>query len=66
MGRVNGIWGERASDFADRVGCDVRRLEKPIGEVFSLGDMKKGLNQVLCLLFMQNLQEVNSRCSIVS
>ncbi|XP_028415292.1 serine--pyruvate aminotransferase, mitochondrial-like isoform X2 [Dendronephthya gigantea] len=42
---VNGIWGERASDMAERIGCDVRKIERPIGEVFTLEDIKKGIEK---------------------
>ena len=42
---VNGIWGERASDMAERIGCDVRKIERPIGEVFTLEDIQKGIEE---------------------
>lgn len=40
---VNGYFGERLCDMAGRYGGDVRRLEKPWGEVFSLDDLRAGL-----------------------
>jgi alanine-glyoxylate transaminase/serine-glyoxylate transaminase/serine-pyruvate transaminase len=33
---VNGYFGERLCDMASRYGADVRRIEKPWGEVFTL------------------------------
>lgn len=42
---VNGIWGERASEMAERIGCDVRQIEKPIGQAFTLDDIRKGLEE---------------------
>ncbi|XP_075425655.1 alanine--glyoxylate aminotransferase isoform X2 [Ascaphus truei] len=38
-----GIWGERATDIAERIGADVRRLTKPPGDGFTLKDVEKGL-----------------------
>ncbi len=40
---VNGYFGERLCDMAARYGGDVRRLEKPWGEVFSLDELRAGL-----------------------
>lgn len=40
---VNGYFGERLSDMASRYGADVRRMEKPWGEVFSVEEIAKGL-----------------------
>ncbi len=40
---VNGYFGERLCDMAGRYGGDVRRLEKPWGEVFSLDELRAGL-----------------------
>ena len=36
---VNGYFGERLCDMAARYGGDVRRIEKPWGEVFSLDEL---------------------------
>ncbi len=40
---VNGYFGERLCDMASRYGADVRRLEKPWGEVFSREEIAEGL-----------------------
>ncbi len=42
---VNGYFGERLCDMAGRYGADVRRMEKPWGEVFSLAEIADGLEQ---------------------
>ena len=42
---VNGYFGERLCDMAARYGAEVRRMEKPWGEVFSLDELKQGLEQ---------------------
>ncbi|MBI4966406.1 MAG: alanine--glyoxylate aminotransferase family protein [Desulfomonile tiedjei] len=40
---VNGYFGERLCEMASRYGADVRRMEKPWGEVFSLEEVAEGL-----------------------
>jgi alanine-glyoxylate transaminase / serine-glyoxylate transaminase / serine-pyruvate transaminase len=40
---VNGYFGERLCDMASRYGADVRRIEKPWGEVFSLEEIAEGM-----------------------
>ncbi len=40
---VNGYFGERLCEMASRYGGDVRRLEKPWGEVFSLIEIQEAL-----------------------
>lgn len=40
---VNGYFGERLCDMAGRYGADVRRLEKPWGDVFSLDELRAAL-----------------------
>jgi len=40
---VNGYFGERLCDMAGRYGADVRRIEKPWGEVFSLDELRAAL-----------------------
>lgn len=40
---VKGVFGERLCDMASRYGADVRRLEKPWGEVFTLEEIRAGL-----------------------
>jgi alanine-glyoxylate transaminase/serine-glyoxylate transaminase/serine-pyruvate transaminase len=42
---VNGYFGERLCDMASRYGADVRRIEKPWGEVFSLDEIRDGLRE---------------------
>ncbi|XP_053565881.1 alanine--glyoxylate aminotransferase [Bombina bombina] len=50
---VNGIWGERAADIAERIGADVHRLIKPPGEGFTLKDVEKALAEHKpCLFFI--------------
>ncbi len=40
---VNGYFGERLCDMAARYGADVRRIEKPWGEVFTLEEIGDAL-----------------------
>jgi len=40
---VNGYFGERLCDMASRYGADVRRMEKPWGEVFTLDEIGAAL-----------------------
>jgi len=40
---VNGYFGERLCDMAARYGADVRRIEKPWGEVFDLDEIGEAL-----------------------
>jgi alanine-glyoxylate transaminase/serine-glyoxylate transaminase/serine-pyruvate transaminase len=40
---VNGYFGERLCDMASRYGADVRRIEKPWGEVFPLEEIGNAL-----------------------
>jgi alanine-glyoxylate transaminase/serine-glyoxylate transaminase/serine-pyruvate transaminase len=42
---VNGYFGERLCDMASRYGAEVRRMEKPWGEVFSLDEIREGLRE---------------------
>lgn len=42
---VNGYFGLRLVDMAGRYGGDVRQIEKPWGDVFSLDDLRAGLEQ---------------------
>jgi alanine-glyoxylate transaminase / serine-glyoxylate transaminase / serine-pyruvate transaminase len=42
---VNGFFGERLVDMAGRYGADVRRLEKPWGEVFSLDELRQAVTK---------------------
>jgi alanine-glyoxylate transaminase/serine-glyoxylate transaminase/serine-pyruvate transaminase len=40
---VNGYFGERLCDMASRYGAEVRRLERPWGEVFTLEEIEAAL-----------------------
>ncbi|XP_046650671.1 alanine--glyoxylate aminotransferase-like [Daphnia pulicaria] len=42
---INGIWGERAADMANRQGADVQTVTKVAGENFSLADIEAALLQ---------------------
>ena len=42
---VNGYFGERLCDMASRYGANVRRMEKPWGEVFSLDEIGYALQK---------------------
>lgn len=42
---VNGYFGERLCDMAGRYGAEVRRLERPWGEVFDLAEIEAALKQ---------------------
>jgi alanine-glyoxylate transaminase/serine-glyoxylate transaminase/serine-pyruvate transaminase len=70
---VNGYFGLRLADMAGRYGGDVRRIEKPWGEVFSLNDLRAGLEEnrpaILALVHAetstgarQPLEEVGDLC----
>ncbi|XP_013395699.1 serine--pyruvate aminotransferase isoform X3 [Lingula anatina] len=39
-----GLWGERFADMAERHDADVRVVEKPMGAVFTLDDVKQALD----------------------
>jgi alanine-glyoxylate transaminase/serine-glyoxylate transaminase/serine-pyruvate transaminase len=41
---VNGLWGERVGDLAERYGADVRYTHVPAGEVFTLAALEKALD----------------------
>ncbi|KAI8796018.1 serine--pyruvate aminotransferase [Biomphalaria glabrata] len=41
----NGIWGQRLADMADRNGSTVKKLIRPYGEVFTLEEIEKGLQE---------------------
>lgn len=42
---VNGYFGERLCDMAARYGAEVRRLERPWGDVFTVEDVEKALQE---------------------
>lgn len=41
----NGLWGERFGEMAERNGADVRKITKPLGQVFTTEDIQKGLEE---------------------
>ena len=43
---VNGVFGARMFDVAQRAGADVTRLDRPWGEVFRPEDLKEALHKV--------------------
>jgi alanine-glyoxylate transaminase/serine-glyoxylate transaminase/serine-pyruvate transaminase len=43
---VNGVFGGRLADMAERAGGDVTKIERPWGEVFSVGEVKDALLRV--------------------
>lgn len=43
---INGVFGNRLADMAERVGAEVTRLERLWGEVFSTDDLKETLARV--------------------
>jgi alanine-glyoxylate transaminase/serine-glyoxylate transaminase/serine-pyruvate transaminase len=70
---VNGYFGLRLVDMAGRYGADVRSLDKPWGEVFSIDDLRAGLAEhrpaILALVHAetstgarQPLEEVGALC----
>ena len=43
---VNGVFGGRMADMAERAGAEVTKLEKPWGEIFTPEDLKETLSKV--------------------
>lgn len=43
---INGVFGGRLADMAERAGGDVTMIERPWGEVFTLDDVKEALVRV--------------------
>lgn len=43
---VNGVFGGRLADMAERAGGDVTKIERPWGEVFSVAEVKDALVRV--------------------
>ncbi|MCI0331985.1 MAG: aminotransferase class V-fold PLP-dependent enzyme [Planctomycetes bacterium] len=43
---VNGVFGGRLADMAERAGGDVTKIERPWGEVFTVAEMKVALARV--------------------
>ena len=42
---VNGVFGGRMADVAGRAGAEVRRLEKPFGDVFSIDEIAAAIDE---------------------
>ena len=42
---INGVFGNRMTDVAERAGANVSNIEKPWGEVFSVDDIVQGIEQ---------------------
>src|SRR3954465_15702291 len=40
---INGVFGNRLADMAERAGGEVTKIERPWGEVFSVGEVKEAL-----------------------
>jgi len=43
---VNGVFGGRLADMAERAGGEVTKIERPWGEVFTVGEVKDALARV--------------------
>src|SRR5439155_10026116 len=43
---VNGVFGQRMTDVAQRAGADVTTIERPWGEIFDLGQLRDVLKKV--------------------
>jgi alanine-glyoxylate transaminase / serine-glyoxylate transaminase / serine-pyruvate transaminase len=43
---VNGVFGNRLADMAERAGGEVTKIERPWGEVFSVGEVQEALTRV--------------------
>jgi alanine-glyoxylate transaminase / serine-glyoxylate transaminase / serine-pyruvate transaminase len=43
---INGVFGGRLADMAERAGGEVSKIERPWGEVFSVAEVKEALAQV--------------------
>src|SRR5256886_8393732 len=43
---VNGVFGQRMTDVAQRAGASVTTLERPWGDVFDLGQIREALQRV--------------------
>jgi alanine-glyoxylate transaminase/serine-glyoxylate transaminase/serine-pyruvate transaminase len=43
---VNGVFGVRLADMAERAGGEVTKIERPWGEVFTIADVKEALARV--------------------
>src|SRR5690349_5600998 len=43
---INGVFGNRLADMAERAGGDVHKIERPWGEVFTVHEVKEALAEV--------------------
>jgi alanine-glyoxylate transaminase/serine-glyoxylate transaminase/serine-pyruvate transaminase len=43
---INGVFGGRLADMAERAGGEVTKIERPWGEVFTVGEVKEALARV--------------------
>ena len=43
---INGVFGNRLADMAERAGGEVTKIERPWGEVFALAEVKEALARV--------------------
>lgn len=43
---INGVFGGRLADMAERAGGEVTKIERPWGEVFTVGEVKESLARV--------------------
>jgi alanine-glyoxylate transaminase/serine-glyoxylate transaminase/serine-pyruvate transaminase len=70
---VNGYFGERICDMAGRYGAEVRRLERPWGEVFTSEEIRTVLEEepakIVCLIHAETstgaLQPLEDLASVV-
>ncbi|XP_033096342.1 serine--pyruvate aminotransferase-like [Anneissia japonica] len=42
---VNGLWGQRLASLAERIGADVRLLEKPAGQIFTPEEVAQAVKE---------------------
>jgi len=42
---INGVFGNRMADVAERAGAEVTRVSRPWGEVFEVADLEEALNK---------------------
>jgi alanine-glyoxylate transaminase / serine-glyoxylate transaminase / serine-pyruvate transaminase len=43
---INGVFGSRLADMAERAGGEVSKIERPWGEVFEVGEVKEALARI--------------------
>ncbi|XP_067008149.2 alanine--glyoxylate aminotransferase [Anabrus simplex] len=48
---INGMWSLRAADIAERYGTQVKKLEKDLGDVFTLAEVEEALKKYHPVLF---------------